>query len=675
MNERQVVNLSVGSRAWWDGQFWEVRGLGDGMAQLALRGRSVAVTISELARCVIDEGHHSVDAGPDTSLDGSAALASLDAADRRKVEELAGVVQQLLDDASPLAPRVARAAKKLGMSPRSLERRIAAYRRTGVAGLVDSRATRTRSSLVDPRWDEACVRVLRAYTYASTPTRSAVLAQIARDLEDQYGPGVVAIPATTTAYRRLNSLAKGKQSFGSAAGRRSVAERPQGVLGRLRADRPGQYVVLDTNDLDVFAMEPVTLRWVKVQLTAAMDLYSRCIVGLKVTPVSTKAVDVASVLYQCVWPSNESEQIPGFPYHGVPDAVLVGTEVPDERLLSRQGALPAVFAETIVVDRGKQYISSHVISASARLGISVQPANPKKPTDKPTIERFFRTLREGLLQHLPAYKGPNVHSRGEDVEYQAFLWVPELEQVIREWVTAIYHHSPHDGLAVPELPRAALSPVEAYNLGLARAGGMVLPAHAGLAFEFLDVQWRTIQHYGVEIGGLRYDGRALNPYRGRRSSFMGKHAGKWPFYVDAHDVRSVHFKDPADGIWHSLQWEHAAGLSAPMSQDAVDYVKRLAVREDRHVDPQSALDDLMRRWSRNAVTDRRDRNLAIRLSAQRGDPLAGTPSAAEQVTSLPSVVNLSDARSARRRTTIQEDELSVFEEFPPDEFGFAVIDE
>ncbi|MEK8227333.1 hypothetical protein NKG05_16430 [Oerskovia sp. M15] len=75
------------------------------------------------------------------------------------------------------------------------------------------------------------------------------------------------------------------------------------------------------------------------------------------------------------------------------------------------------------------------------------------------------------------------------------------------------------------------------------------------------------------------------------------------------------------------------------------------------------------------MTDRRDRNLAIRLSAQRGDPLAGTPSAAEQVTSLPSVANLSDARSARRRTTIQEDELSVFEEFPPDEFGFAVIDE
>ncbi len=677
MNDRSVVPLTVGSRVWWDGGFWEVRGLGDGMAQLTHQGRSVAITISELARRTIDDGGR--DARADTeedvrSLDGAAALASLNAEERKRLEELARIVQRLLDDSSPLAPRVARAARKLGMSPRSLERRIAAYRRSGVAGLVDSHATRTRASQVDPRWDEACARVLRSYTYASTPTRSAVLARIARELDEQYGPDVVPIPATTTAYRRLNALAKGKQSFGSAAGRRSVAERPQGVLGRLRADRPGQFVVLDTNDLDVFAMEPVTLRWVKVQLTAAMDLYSRCIVGLKVTPVSTKAIDVASVLYQCVRPAEEPDPSASFPYHGVPDAVLVGTEVPDERLLSRQGGLPAVFAESIVVDRGKQYVSSHVISACARLGISVQPANPKKPTDKPTIERFFRTLRESLLQHLPAYKGPNVYSRGKDVEGQAFLWVSELEQIIREWVTTVYHQSPHDGLAVPELPRASLSPVEAYNLGLTRAGGMVLPAHAGLGYEFLDVQWRTIQHYGVDIGGLRYDGKALNPYRGRRSEFTGKHTGKWPFYVDAHDVRHVHFKDPADGTWHSLRWEHAPALGAPMSQDAVDYVKRLALREDRHVEPQSALDDLLRRWSRDAVTDRRERNLAIRLSAQRDAPLPEEPTPAEKVAALPSVVNLADERSARR-PEIEEDELSVFEEFPPDELGYAVIDE
>lgn len=77
-----------------------------------------------------------------------------------------------------------------------------------------------------------------------------------------------------------------------------------------------------------------------------------------------------------------------------------------------------------------------------------------------------------------------------------------------------------------------------------------------------------------------------------------------------------------------------------MSQDTVDYVKRLALREDGHVKPQSALDDLLRRWTRATVTDRRERNLAIHLSAQRDAPLP----------EIPGVVNLADERPARRPT-------------------------
>ena len=41
---------------------------------------------------------------------------------------------------------------------------------------------------------------------------------------------------------------------------------------------------MDSTRLDVFAMEPVTLRWVQAELTIAMDLFTRCILGLRVTP-------------------------------------------------------------------------------------------------------------------------------------------------------------------------------------------------------------------------------------------------------------------------------------------------------------------------------------------------------------------------------------------------------
>lgn len=69
-------------------------------------------------------------------------------------------------------------------------------------------------------------------------------------------------------------------------------------------------MVLDTNCLDVFVMEPVTCRWVRCELTVAMDLYSRCITGLRLTPVSTKSTDVAGVLFETVRPREVPEDGP-----------------------------------------------------------------------------------------------------------------------------------------------------------------------------------------------------------------------------------------------------------------------------------------------------------------------------------------------------------------------------
>ena len=64
--------------------------------------------------------------------------------------------------------------------------------------------------------------------------------------------------------------------------------------------RPGGYLLLNTTRLNVFAMDPVTLRCLQAELTIAMDLYDRCVTGLRLTPVSTKAVDAAAVLFESV---------------------------------------------------------------------------------------------------------------------------------------------------------------------------------------------------------------------------------------------------------------------------------------------------------------------------------------------------------------------------------------
>ena len=75
---------------------------------------------------------------------------------------------------------------------------------------------------------------------------------------------------------------------------------------------------------------------------------------------------------------------------------------------------------------------------------------------------------------------------------------------------------------MPEWPHLKLSPNEMYEAGVARAGLLRIPAMPELAYEFLEVHPRTIQHYGVEVGGLRYDGPALDPYRNAGSPFGGQ---------------------------------------------------------------------------------------------------------------------------------------------------------
>src|SRR5262249_30703284 len=142
----------------------------------------------------------------------------------------------------------------------------------------------------DPRWLDAARAVLAEHTQASTPTQDLVLARVAARLEQEYGAGVVAVPSKTRARVLLRELSRGASAFGGAKARREIAGRPAAPYGKLRAHRPGEYLLVDTTRLDVFGMDRVTLRWVQAELTVAMDLYDRCITGLRLTPVSTKAV-------------------------------------------------------------------------------------------------------------------------------------------------------------------------------------------------------------------------------------------------------------------------------------------------------------------------------------------------------------------------------------------------
>ncbi len=554
---------------------------------------------------------------------------------------------------TPMMHRYAAKAAELGVCESTIRNWARQVKRSGPAGLVRDRPVRHVLDRADPRWVDAARAVLKKHEKSSRPVRNLILIEIEERLAEVHGDGTVPLPARTTGYELLRALSKGTNAFeGSTKGKRSIANRPQGVYGRLRVTRPGEYVVLDTNRLDVFAMEPVTCRWVQCELTVAMDLYSRCICGLRLTPVSTKSVDVAGVLFESVRPREVTvEGDEPLPYCGVPSTVVVDAE----KLVDQHGQplLPSVAAETIIFDHGKIYLSNHIRSVCAKLDISLQPARPYTPTDKP-VERWFKTLNQGLLAALPGYKGSDVHSRGEKVEEEAFFFLDELEAIIREWITRIYHRRHHRGLCVPEAPGLKLSPLDMFEHGVTRAGPLTIPKRPHLALEFLEEVWAPVQHYGVEFEGLRYNGNGLNDYRNDPSPYRGVDAGKWPIAVDRGDITKVYFQDPKTREWHTLKWEHAAALNGPVSREALVYARRLATKTRRFPDTKRALVELLERWGAGLTADRVERRMALRLSQDRLR-LVGEEDEpqGDEVADLPSVRRLASLSAPDRGATAE----------------------
>jgi len=533
---------------------------------------------------------------------------------------------------TPKMDRYQAKAAELDVTVRTIRRWVDSFGLDGDAGLVDARHYRAKDPLrgIDPRWLDELSRVLDEHVGASRPTRELLLDRVDARVTEQHG--AEAVPKRWKAKRALTEVSRGTNAFmGSTKAKRSIANRPSAPYGRLVATRPGEYLLLDTTPLDVFAMDPITLRWVRLELTVALDLCSRCIVALRLSPVSTKSVDTSLVLYEAVCPDSKARTSGGIlPYPGIPSRVFIADDEP-------ACGLPGVAPETVVIDHGKIYVSAHLRSVSQRLGISIQPARPYTPTDKAAVERVFRTIREDLLTALPGYKGPDVHSRGERPEQEAFYFVDELEQIIREWVAERYHRRPHQGLVHPDVPGLELCPRDAFDMGVARAGRMLVPARPDLAYDFLAVEWRTIQHYGVELHGQRYNGPALNEYRDRRSQVTGVNAGKWPIRTDCDDISRVYFQDPKTNEWHTLLWAHHTEIDVPFSAEALAYARRLAAKTQRFPDDRGALAELLERWNAGLTRNPAERRMALRLSQQRNDRPMNTTDEVASVTDLASV--------------------------------------
>ena len=217
-------------------------------------------------------------------------------------------------------------AKELNVSSRTLWYQKKSYEERGINGLVDHRKFRIGTAKLDSRIQKVIIQILDDLTEESNTSKQRIRRLVEEELDKKFPDDNIKLPSEATFNRRLNELAKGRSQFGPAKQRRSIANRPDKPYSHFTATRPGEMVLIDSTPLDVYAMDPYSFQWIPVELTIAIDLFTRSIVGWRFTPVSTKSVDAAFLLADIIKPkykSYEWNKNSEWSYIGIPENIII----------------------------------------------------------------------------------------------------------------------------------------------------------------------------------------------------------------------------------------------------------------------------------------------------------------------------------------------------------------
>lgn len=501
------------------------------------------------------------------------------------------------------------------------------YQEQGLVGLADHRPVRKRPEFGST--PEAVVEAMRKAIKEGidTSTRNgAYLIWRTEEILRESGGDPVELPARRTLYRLLAKLTKGTHATGSAITRRSKAHGAAAPFGELTVSAPGEVMQIDSTPLDVMVRLDNGVVG-KVELTGMIDVATRTLSAAVLRP-TTKSVDASVLLARTVTPELMR---PGW----VEALKMSRSVLPHRRLLSlderleHAAAKPVIVPEMIVCDHGKAFIS-HNFRASCRfLEIDFQPTHKGSPFQKGHIEKMLGSVATMFAQFLPGHTGRNTDHRGRHPEQENLWSLPELQDLLDEWIIAKWQNRPHEGLRDPDHPGRLFTPNQKYA-ALVEACGYVPVALSGQDYvELLPAAWRAVNSYGIRINNRTYDSPELGPMRLRDSGVTAKR-GLWEVHRDPYDASRVWVRDHrGNGGWVQATWKYLNRAPVPFGDLAWDHVSHQLPRATEEELAQAVADLLTRahagpdqpatkkkdRKARSAKVVKAERRVAARTKA------------------------------------------------------------
>lgn len=345
-----------------------------------------------------------------------------------------------------------------------------------------------------------------------TPQRIAVQALI-REIRRRFRLAGLSPPSGSTVRRRTAALSP--QERGRRGEKAPLTEE---VSGRTpSASYPLAAVQMDHTKVDVILVDPWERQPIgRPWLTVAIDLFSRCIVGMHLSLEAPSATSVGLCLV-----------------HAASDktAWLAERNIGGEWPIQGKPGL-------ISVDNGAEFHSAAFERGCEQHGIAIQWRPPGQPHYGGIVERVIGSLMK-LVHELPGTTFSNPGERNAyDSDATACLTLDELEHWMAITITGVYHSRPHAGLG-------GKTPLSVYRGFMERptAGSGQSPATVrnprAFLIDFLPVFRRTVQRHGVTLDHITYFSPALSPWIARR-------AEKEPLLIrrDPRNLSRIYVFDP-----------------------------------------------------------------------------------------------------------------------------------
>lgn len=564
MNKRDGV--VAGDRLVKSGTKWSVDGGLVTIVRIAAVNQ-VVVEDEEGAQQTVRPGElRAIDAKDATPTDLPAA-ASISDEDWERARSLQSDIEATAGDCEITRAIADSLAKKWSVSRATVWRRVQRYRcGLSLLALIDRPpGPLPGSALISSEIEGVIVEIARRWW---RQTENATISEIGPDVQAECKARGIRSPSRATVARRLRTLKSDPDNFSGDA-RAALKERTRLMRDSFRVADPLGVVQIDHTVADVFVIDATSRQPIgRPTLTVAIDVATRCVLGMGLSLEAPSSLLVALCLEHAVFPKDDW-------------ARALGTNI-EWPMYGRMTALHS--------DNGREFHSSAFRRGCDlnRIGVIYRP--PATPRFGGHIERLIGTLMRRVRLLPGSSYSDLLRRRPKNAEKSALLTMTDLRVFFAEEITQ-YHHRRHRGIGMP--PRSAR------DRAWTRRQGIELPPlpqdRMKFLMDFLPAHRRVVGREGIDLFGLKYSHSSLapevNPGRDRIVRFDPRDLSR--IYLELPDGRylTVPLRDrslPSVSLW---EWRaiRKHQLAVATHCDAAHVRRALFCLEHRETKPVTPL--------------------------------------------------------------------------------------